>query len=90
MTMPTRSEIGHRFAGGVEVFGQTLARLAVIAEGIEGAGGTVLTVSGPIIPRCNHVAIIGFLVLVLAQSTRWVCAPLAASAFQRGEEKIRP
>jgi len=43
-----RSEIGHRFAGGVEVFGQTLARLAVIAEGIEGCRRNGVDGVGPI------------------------------------------
>src|SRR6267378_1246716 len=48
------------------------------------AGGIVSTVSGPISSSTYITSrYLGFFVLVLAQSRRCVCAPLAASAFHR-------
>src|ERR1700730_3699112 len=50
------------------------------------SGGIVSTVSGPMSSSTYITSrYFGFFVLVLAQSKRCVCAPLAASAFHRGE-----
>jgi hypothetical protein len=54
------------------------------------SGGIVLTVSGPMSSSTYSVSgYAGFLVLVLAHSTRWARAPRAASVFQRGLAVVR-
>ena len=85
---PSRCRAGPGFSWSARragnVFRQARPRMPVIAKGIEGRRRN--GVDGILADQffhVHHVAVAGFFVLVLAQSTRCVCAPLAASFFQR-------
>jgi len=66
------------FCGRRKVFGKLWRSFPMIAEASKVAGGIVSTCPADQFFDVQHIAIGRVLVLVLAQSTRWVCAPLAA------------